>query len=56
LKSLDVSAFKKFVSNLLDEMKNVRDKNALQQLFYELFDKIESIKSYGIKGKKRNLS
>jgi len=53
LKSIDVTGFKEFVLDRLDGIKNINDRKSLQQIFFELFEKIESVKSYGIKGKKR---
>ena len=54
LKSLDVDAFKKYIQTQIegDTEHSVKYRN-LKPLFLDLFGKIESIKSYGIKGKKR---
>ena len=53
LKSLDFSAFKEAVLKRLNELENKNESGDLDELFSSLFDKIERIKSYGIKGKKR---
>ncbi len=54
LKSLDFEAFKKFISNQINGAKVPPDiTKQLKNVFFDLFDKIENIKSYGIKGKKR---
>jgi DNA modification methylase len=54
LKSLDVQAFKKFTLTQIEGI-NSQSENYIRLgcLFSELFSKIEDIKSYGIKGKKR---
>jgi DNA modification methylase len=54
LKSLDFEGFKKHLSSCIDnEQSPVERYTQINQLLLELLRKIESIKSYGIKGKKR---
>lgn len=54
LKSLDFEAFKQHVSSFIDnEQSPVERYTQINQLLLELLHKIEAIKSYGIKGKKR---
>lgn len=54
LKSLDFEAFKKHIfSSINDERDPVERYTQINQLLLELLEKIEAIKSYGIKGKKR---
>lgn len=53
LKSLDFSAFRDTVSKNLNALENEKESKELNKVFSDLFDRIEKIKSYGIKGKKR---
>jgi len=49
LQSLDFSAFKKYITELLD----AEDRTINKTLFLDMINEIAKIKSYGIKGKKR---
>lgn len=54
LQSLDLESFKKYVHECLDEVTMSQNFETIDKtIFFEITDRIEEIKSYGIKGGKR---